>query len=74
MPFQQVTGTYADDYIVVMGKPAEDGWTEPHWAVEFYNMNATSLVLSRHATQQEAEQQAADVRTMLLDVIDQETI
>ena len=62
-----------DDYVVVVGKPAEDGWTEPHWAIELFNMNATSLVLSRHATKEEAERQHADVWDLLHDIIGQET-
>lgn len=69
--YQHVADDYADDMVVVMGKPAEDGWTGPHWAVELYNMNATSLVVSRHATQQEAEQQAFYLRLMLHDIIGQ---
>lgn len=64
--------TVFDEYVVVMGKPAEDGWTGPHWAVELFNMNATSIVLSRHATQPEAEDQANAIRFMLDDIIDQE--
>ncbi len=70
--FVRVPDTYADDIVVVMGKPAEDGWTEPHWAVELFNMNAHSLVLSRHATQEEADRQAADVLSMLSDLLTQD--